>query len=294
MVLMSSHVGPSSSSPSTPPTWSSLFGNQGSSCSDGQLEFFEVDKEVDVMDVPSDILEEGVELWKDHLMGFFANKRLHFPVAKRNSTHIFSPNCISLFNATNQSDIKTIVLALTLTLVDLCHHAQESEVKGKPRIGSKQCARKKQRLDYAKVCIEVPINANFPDCLRFNLGKGVIADVGVEYLWIPSTCSLCKKLGHKDTTCSSIRVPRTSAPTNRNVNAMKNEGQVEPRQQQTTWVRRLAIATTVTPINGKITETIPIVNEIPEIMNQEQGTTSTAKEKEQQKNPLAIVVARER
>ncbi|KAF9600037.1 hypothetical protein IFM89_002510 [Coptis chinensis] len=104
-----------------------------------------------------------------------------------------------------------------------------------------------------------------------NMGKGVIADVGVEYLWIPSTCSLCKKVGHKDTTCSSIRVPRTSAPANRNVNVMRNEGQVQPRQQQSTWVRRLATATTVTPINGRTTETIPIVNETPETVNQEQG-----------------------
>ncbi|KAF9620337.1 hypothetical protein IFM89_011072 [Coptis chinensis] len=44
----------------------------------GQFEFFEVD----VMDVPSDILEEGVELWKDHLVGFFVDKRLPFPVVK--------------------------------------------------------------------------------------------------------------------------------------------------------------------------------------------------------------------
>ncbi|KAF9615233.1 hypothetical protein IFM89_022495 [Coptis chinensis] len=113
---------------------------------------------------------------------------------------------------------------------------------GKPHYWD-EATRKKQRLNYAKVCI--------------------------EYLWIPSTCSPCKKVGHKDTTCSSIKVPRTSALTNRNVNAMRNEGQVQPRQQHSTWVRRLATATTVTPINGRITETIPIVNEIPETVDQE-------------------------
>ncbi|KAF9589258.1 hypothetical protein IFM89_022127 [Coptis chinensis] len=36
---------------------------------------------------------------------------------------------------------------------------------------------------------------------RFSLGKGNIADVGVEYMWIPSTCVICNSDGHKEAKC---------------------------------------------------------------------------------------------
>ncbi|KAF9619705.1 hypothetical protein IFM89_008382 [Coptis chinensis] len=58
------------------------------------------------------------------------------------------------------------------------------------RIGKPHCwvkaAQSQKRLDFAKVCIEVPIGANYPDCLRFKLRHGITASVVVEYMWAPN------------------------------------------------------------------------------------------------------------
>ncbi|KAF9611553.1 hypothetical protein IFM89_032953 [Coptis chinensis] len=56
---------------------------QTSDCEDGNLEWIESDTTVDVVEVPDDILEEGIELWKDQLVGFFVEQRLHLPVVKQ-------------------------------------------------------------------------------------------------------------------------------------------------------------------------------------------------------------------
>ncbi|KAF9598254.1 hypothetical protein IFM89_026085 [Coptis chinensis] len=153
---MSSHVGASSSSPSTPPTWSSLFGNQGSSCSDGQLDFFEVDNEVDVMDVPSDILEEGVELWKDHLG--VHDSTMDRRVRGSKEKHDSLPIWVKIWDIPNKQMWTKKGISFIASRI------------GKPHCWD-EATRKKQRLDYAKVCIEVPVNAKFHDCLSFNLGK---------------------------------------------------------------------------------------------------------------------------
>ncbi|KAF9599426.1 hypothetical protein IFM89_037006, partial [Coptis chinensis] len=100
-------------------------------------------------------------------------------------------------------------------------------------IGKSHCwdeaTQKKVRLDFAKVCIEVPVNAKYPNYLRFNLGNGNIADVGVEYMWIPSTCAICNSVGHKEAKC-----PKT--PTSGTINVMRKETRNSQVQEEHTLV----------------------------------------------------------
>ncbi|KAF9600140.1 hypothetical protein IFM89_003824 [Coptis chinensis] len=69
--------------------------------------------------------------------------------------------------------------------------------------------------------------------------NGNTVDVGVEYLWIPATCSLCKKTGHKDSRCPSITTQRTNV-VRRTVTVPRNERQQpQQRQRNPTWDRIL-------------------------------------------------------
>ncbi|KAF9620923.1 hypothetical protein IFM89_015320 [Coptis chinensis] len=68
-----------------PITWSSLFSNISSSSSveDGKLECFNISDVEDVVEVPTDIQDIGTELWKEYLVGFFADKRMPLPLVKK-------------------------------------------------------------------------------------------------------------------------------------------------------------------------------------------------------------------
>ncbi|KAF9619282.1 hypothetical protein IFM89_006469 [Coptis chinensis] len=59
----------------------------------------------------------------------------------------------------------------------------------------------RQRLNFARVCVEVNVQCKYPKSLRFKLGGDRIATVGVEYPWTPPTCTVCKRFGHNTNKC---------------------------------------------------------------------------------------------
>ncbi|KAF9596140.1 hypothetical protein IFM89_007193 [Coptis chinensis] len=74
--------GQASSSESSLFTWSSLFNNQNTTFVNENLEFLETIEEEDVTIVPNEVIEDGLELWRGYLVGFFVEKRMPFPMVK--------------------------------------------------------------------------------------------------------------------------------------------------------------------------------------------------------------------
>ncbi|KAF5175628.1 hypothetical protein FRX31_034785 [Thalictrum thalictroides] len=74
------------------------------------------------------------------------------------------------------------------------------------KIGNPKCCdeitMKRERLDFARLCIEVKADTTYPTTLRFNLGEGKKVVVGVEYTWKPHNCSNCKVFGHTVRNCT--------------------------------------------------------------------------------------------
>ncbi|KAF9596742.1 hypothetical protein IFM89_012941 [Coptis chinensis] len=71
----------------------------------------------------------------------------------------------------------------------------------------------KRRVDFAKVCVIIPLDFDFPSSMKLKIhGKHVFVDV--EYPWKPPTCSRCCRFGHPTARCpgapSQVWVPRTS------------------------------------------------------------------------------------
>ncbi|XP_048502910.1 uncharacterized protein LOC125498699 [Beta vulgaris subsp. vulgaris] len=56
---------------------------------------------------------------------------------------------------------------------------------------------KREKLQYARVMIEVKIDQEFPDQLSFVNKKGIEVVIEVNYEWKPEKCFKCKQLGHK-------------------------------------------------------------------------------------------------
>ncbi|KAF9604299.1 hypothetical protein IFM89_005625 [Coptis chinensis] len=71
----------------------------------------------------------------------------------------------------------------------------------------------KKRLDFAKVCLTIPLNFEFPTSIKLKIrGKHVYVDV--EYPWKPPSCTRCCRFGHQIAKCpatpTQVWVPRPS------------------------------------------------------------------------------------
>ena len=64
-----------------------------------------------------------------------------------------------------------------------------------------QATVKREKLQYARIMVEVKLTQNFPDQISFINEKGIKMVVEVKYEWKPILCSNCKKIGHGTEEC---------------------------------------------------------------------------------------------
>lgn len=62
----------------------------------------------------------------------------------------------------------------------------------------------KEKLMYARVMVEVPLNKTYPDRIMFENELGQIVEQGVEYEWKPTLCEHCKIFGHTKENCRGL------------------------------------------------------------------------------------------
>ncbi|KAF9618994.1 hypothetical protein IFM89_003301 [Coptis chinensis] len=70
-----------------------------------------------------------------------------------------------------------------------------------------------RRLDFAKVCVTIPLDFEFPSSIKLKI-RGKVVFVDVEYPWKPPSCSRCSRFGHLTARCptapTQVWVPRTN------------------------------------------------------------------------------------
>ncbi|XP_048503040.1 uncharacterized protein LOC125498800 [Beta vulgaris subsp. vulgaris] len=64
-----------------------------------------------------------------------------------------------------------------------------------------QATLKREKLQFARIMVEVKINQHFPDQISFINEKGIEVVIEVTYEWKPNSCSNCKKIGHGNDEC---------------------------------------------------------------------------------------------
>ncbi|KAF9624403.1 hypothetical protein IFM89_011328 [Coptis chinensis] len=81
----------------------------------------------------------------------------------------------------------------------------------------------KQRLDFAKVCVTILLEFDFPSSIKLKIREKHVY-VNVEYPWKPPSCTVCCCFGHSTTKCPSspapVRVPRSSNADVQNATAV--------------------------------------------------------------------------
>ncbi|KAF9594676.1 hypothetical protein IFM89_034359 [Coptis chinensis] len=50
------------------------------------------------------------------------------------------------------------------------------------------------------------VGTKYPDTIRLRMGRGIVAEVIVEYMWLPAICRICNKLGHKELKCPNKEI----------------------------------------------------------------------------------------
>ncbi|XP_070009749.1 uncharacterized protein [Nicotiana sylvestris] len=55
---------------------------------------------------------------------------------------------------------------------------------------------RKEKLMYARVMVEVPLNKTYPDTIMFENELGQIIEQTIEYKWKPTLCDHCRNFGH--------------------------------------------------------------------------------------------------
>ena len=69
----------------------------------------------------------------------------------------------------------------------------------------------RSRLSFARICIEVALNCDFPKSALLSFGNDKYITVRIEYPWVPHSCSQCKVYGHKATHCPIFKAMNAKA-----------------------------------------------------------------------------------
>ncbi|XP_039047666.1 uncharacterized protein LOC120188249 [Hibiscus syriacus] len=65
----------------------------------------------------------------------------------------------------------------------------------------------RQRLEFAKICVEIEAGAIIPEFIQVLLKNGSYVNVRVLVPWFPRCCALCKSFGHLASSCTEARQP---------------------------------------------------------------------------------------
>uniref|UniRef100_M1DB27 Endonuclease/exonuclease/phosphatase n=1 Tax=Solanum tuberosum TaxID=4113 RepID=M1DB27_SOLTU len=66
---------------------------------------------------------------------------------------------------------------------------------------------KKKGLHFAKLLVEVKMDAKLPEVILFKNEKDLIVEQKVLYEWKPTLCCFCSKYGHSEDECRKKKAP---------------------------------------------------------------------------------------
>ncbi|XP_021852705.2 uncharacterized protein [Spinacia oleracea] len=116
-----------------------------------------------------------------------------------------------------KEDLRSVPIWVKLHRLGFMYWGERSLSKIVGKIGVLQkvdsATAKRDKLQFARVQVEVLVEQEFPDVIKFVNEKGMLVEVEVEYEWRPLVCSVCKIMGHDATKCKKggnrrVWVPR--------------------------------------------------------------------------------------
>ncbi|XP_010694906.1 uncharacterized protein LOC104907647 [Beta vulgaris subsp. vulgaris] len=114
-----------------------------------------------------------------------------------------------------KEDLKTVPIWVQLRL-NLKYWGEKSLHKIASQIGDPikrdEATRNKDKLQYARILIEVKIEQEWPDHVNFWNELGELTHVPIVFEWRPTQCQQCKGIGHTTQGCKSKKVQQMWAP----------------------------------------------------------------------------------
>ncbi|XP_048491463.1 uncharacterized protein LOC125492783 [Beta vulgaris subsp. vulgaris] len=117
-----------------------------------------------------------------------------------------------------KDDLKTVPIWVQLKL-NLKHWGQKSLHKIAAQIGDPikrdEATRNRDKLQFARILIEVKIEHHLPKSVHFCNEKGELTEVPITFEWLPKHCVNCKGFGHNVSECRLKKVKQVWQPKER-------------------------------------------------------------------------------
>ncbi|XP_062114462.1 uncharacterized protein LOC133825549 [Humulus lupulus] len=125
-----------------------------------------------------------------------------------------------------KEDIQRVPVWIQLANLELKYWGEKTLFKIVSQIGKPlkvdPITKQKEKLNFARVMIEVTISQSFPSVISFINEHNRQTDVIVNYEWKPTICSQCKGMGHETSMCekkpaTQVWLPKNSKKDNKSV-----------------------------------------------------------------------------
>ncbi|KAI8560558.1 hypothetical protein RHMOL_Rhmol04G0267000 [Rhododendron molle] len=128
---------------------------------------------------PSAVEVQGAEIWKDCLVGHFVDKKIPFLAVRSVAFKRWAVLSMVL--------LMFFLMIKYWTAEGLSYLASSV---GKPLYADEMTETAK-RISYAKICVEVDINASLPHSVDLLMSTGRTVSIAVKYPWRPVKCGAC-------------------------------------------------------------------------------------------------------
>ncbi|PIA43548.1 hypothetical protein AQUCO_01900146v1 [Aquilegia coerulea] len=198
-------------------SWTNLFEHNRSFGSNSLISFNAAVKE-GLVEVPDEIVRKGIQEWEQVLVGFFIEKKRPFLMVRdsllkswnlKGVVEISTDEELYYFRFNESTDkfLKEDQFSLLLLNVPKSLWTREglsfiASLVGEPISMDEQTA-SKRRLNFARICVEVPVNHEYKKVVFFSM-KGKTVEIEVEYPWIPKSCTKCNQFRHSSLRCGLI------------------------------------------------------------------------------------------
>ncbi|KAK8702479.1 hypothetical protein V6N13_020833 [Hibiscus sabdariffa] len=162
----------------------------------------------------AEVFEAGVRVWQNTLVSQFLGKPPNLNTLRRLINVIWGKYGELEVNSAVWVHLRSMPLEL-FTSVGLSYR---TSALGVP-LYMDSITTNRQRLAYAKVCVEMSAGVCVPKVIPVYLKDGSVALVGVEVPWLPPRCSHCCIFGHAENLCkvghepSKVWIPKASIAT---------------------------------------------------------------------------------
>ncbi|KAL9244321.1 hypothetical protein vseg_018108 [Gypsophila vaccaria] len=93
------------------------------------------------------------------------------------------------------------------------------------------------RLGFARVMLELKVDQNCPEEIRFKDEMREVVRIGIEYEWKPITCSKCNGMGHHKKECRKGTIQKRAIPVQKVWRPVLKEGKKDSAEQNSKAVK---------------------------------------------------------